>query len=125
MNHGSLPLRSKHESWSAKAWRSTDSAARLDARAELLPPLALVGLAPLELARLQGLAADNDLEALVLVRGARDALEVALCHHAAAPEALAVRGGLARAESEEQEHCDSPHLQDWGGGRTKFTRGSG
>merc|ERR550537_1494320 len=92
-------------------------APELDAGAELLPPLALVGLAPLELARLQGLAADDDLEALVLVRGARDALEVALRHHAAAPEALAVRCGLARTKRKEEEHCNSAHVSGQGRAR--------
>merc|ERR1719331_3024249 len=89
---------------------SASSAAQLDARAELLAPLALVGLAPLQLALLQGLAADDDLEAGVLVRRAGHALEVARRHRGLAPEALAVRSGLSCAsEPKEEEHSEGLH----------------
>merc|ERR1719321_511485 len=85
------------------------SAAELDACAELLAPLALVGLAPLQLAGLEGRAAHDDLEALVLVGGAGDALEVALGHYAAATEPLAVLRRLGDAEESEEDGHSGPH----------------
>merc|ERR1719235_3057934 len=105
------------------------SAAQLDARAELLAPLALVGLAPLQLALLEGLAADDDLEAGVLVRRAGDALEVASRHRSLAPEALAVRRGLGGArEHQENEHNEGLHRPNGLNGalrRAGGTAGSG
>merc|ERR550514_2611943 len=119
--HGSVGAPAAHSQPSLMQTLNCSSlAAELDAGAELLAPLALVRLAPLELALLQGLAADNDLVALVLVGGAGDALEVTLRDDATAAEALAVRGRLAHGgEREEHEHSRGPHgnpTEEMGGG---------
>merc|ERR1719440_2337340 len=79
-------------------------AALQDAGAELLPPGRDVLVAPLIGALLEGLAADDDREALVLVRAAGAALQVALGDD---PGLLAHPRGRHQAHAHEGQHADA------------------
>merc|ERR1719235_2613524 len=77
------------------------------ASSELDLPLVLVGLAPLRVAFIERLAADDGLVALVLVGRAGEALEVTFGDDAAAPEhSLCRRGEQGHAH---HDHRARPH----------------
>merc|ERR1719331_3544252 len=80
------------------------SAAQLDAGAELPAPLALVVFAPLTLTLLEGLAANDDFIAFMLVSSASNSLQIA-----GSDDAFAKAAGVGCGQHNHEQYCDNPH----------------
>merc|ERR1719379_656254 len=83
----------------------SSSTSHLRACAKLQLPFVLVLFAPLELTSLECLAANNDLEASMLIRSARNTLQLALCDRCLAAKPAGLNGGKeAKQEAQRGSH---------------------